>query len=459
MLSAQGPTKVGNAATVARKFAVLRHDPARLLLFLRDMPKGGDLHSHLSGAIYAESFIRWAAEDSLCLVTATLVLSPPPCRSDGGRPPASTIATNTTLYGDVIDAWSLRNWNAARQNGHDQFFESFGKFGLATRGRIGDMLAEVSAQAAADKVSYLELMQTLDGSASASLGRQVGWTADFQRMRDRILAAGLRDSLGHARITLDADEARRSTLLHCGTATADAGCSVTIRYLYQVLRGRPREEVFARILAGFELARLDPRVVGFNLVEPEDDPVPMADFSLHMAMIDFLHRLYPEVHITLHAGELVEGQVPPGELRFHIRKSIETGHAERIGHGVDVLHEDDADGLLGMMADRKILVEIALSSNDGILGVRGDRHPLATYLRYGVPVALVTDDEGVSRSNMTHEYQRAVEEQGVDYPTLKMMARNSLAFAFVAAPEKSRLLREFDAAITRFEARWASVAH
>ena len=458
VFTAPTPNASTNSAAVARRFDNLRHDPARLLLFLRDMPKGGDLHSHLAGAVYAESFIRWAGEDGLCIITATLTLAPPPCSTDSSRPLASSIATNATLYGDVIDAWSLRNWNAARHNGHDQFFESFGKFGLATRGRTGDMLAEVSAQAAADKVSYLELMQTLDGGASASLGRQLGYSDDFGRLRDRILAAGLKDSLARARTTLDADEARRRTLLRCGTATADAGCAVTIRYLYQVLRGRSREEVFARILAGFEMTRLDSRVVGFNLVEPEDDPVPMRDFSLHMAMIDFLHRLYPDVHITLHAGELAEGQVPPDGLRFHIRKSIETGHAERIGHGVAVLYEDDADGLLRLMASHRILVEIALSSNDGILGVRGDRHPLATYLRYGVPVALATDDEGVSRSNMTHEYQRAVEEQGVDYATLKTMAHNSLAFAFVDATDKARLLREFDAAIAQFEARWATPA-
>jgi hypothetical protein len=56
---------------------------------------------------------------------------------------------------------------------------------------------------------------------------------------------------------------------------------------------------------------------------------------------------------------------------------------------------------------------------------------LRTYLAYGVPVALSTDDEGVSRSEMTLEYRKAVEEQGVDYRTLKTMARNSLEFAFV----------------------------
>ena len=214
--------------------------------------------------------------------------------------------------------------------------------------------------------------------------------------------------------------------------------------------------VFAQVLTGFALARMDPRVVGFNLVMPEDAAVPMRDFSLHMSMIDYLHRLYPDVHITLHAGELVASLVPAQGLTFHIRESVEKGHAERIGHGVDVMGENDAVGLLKMMAERHVLVEIALTSNDGILGIRGAQHPLATYLKYGVPVALATDDQGVSRSDMTHEYLRAVQDQHLDYATLRQMARNSLVYSFAAPGDRARLLREFDAAMSGFEGRWGT---
>jgi len=88
-------------------------------------------------------------------------------------------------------------------------------------------------------------------------------------------------------------------------------------------------------------------------------------------------------------------------------------------------------GLLREMAQRKVMVEICLSSNDAILGVRGARHPLPLYMKHGVPVALATDDEGVSRSDMTREYQRAVEDFGLGYTDLKAMARTSLEHAFL----------------------------
>ena len=100
-------------------------------------------------------------------------------------------------------------------------------------------------------------------------------------------------------------------------------------------------------------------------------------------MLDYLHSVYPKIHITLHAGELAEGLVPPEDLTYHIRQSVERGHAERIGHGVAVMNEKDPIALLHEMAERKVLVEIALTSNDVILGISGDEHPLPIYMKYG----------------------------------------------------------------------------
>jgi adenosine deaminase len=95
------------------------------------------------------------------------------------------------------------------------------------------------------------------------------------------------------------------------------------------------------------------------------------------------------------------------------------------------MSEYDPIGLLREMAKKNVLVEICLTSNDVILGVSGDRHPLPVYMKYGVPVALATDDEGVSRSDMTREFLRAVETYGLSYGDLKRMARASLEHSFI----------------------------
>jgi len=442
-------------AATARRLAAIRNQPLALEAFLRDMPKGGDLHNHLSGSIYAESYLRWAADDQLCLAVATFTIVAPPC--DGtSKPAVSAVMQNSALYNEAIDAMSMRNWPTGL-NGHLHFFQAFAKFGVTSAAHVGDMLAEVTARAAAEHVSYLELMLTPDGGVASRLGREAGWPADgatpagMAQLRTKLLSSGWGDVLTQTKQRLDAFEARRRDVLRCGTSDADAGCLVTVRYIAQVARAAPPEEVFAQILAGFEIAANESRVVGLNLVQPEDDPVAVRDFSLHMNMIAFLRPFYPNVHIALHAGELSDGLVPPEVLRFHIRESVRTGHAVRIGHGADAMLENDPYGLMHELAAKKVLVEIALSSNDMILGVKGARHPLRTYLQYGVPVALVTDDYGVARSSHTLEWLKAVQEQSLDYLTMKRMIRNSIEYSFADPQTKARLKQGLENAFHQFE--------
>jgi adenosine deaminase len=419
----------------ARHFDSVRQQPGLLLAFLREMPKGGDLHIHLAGAIYAESLIDFAAQDGFCVDRTTSVLIAPPCDDAcdrfASKPAIRCAYQDHVLYNSIVDAWSMRNW-AGEEPGHDHFFSTFDKFLPAMTNHLGDSIAETAERAAADHLQYLELMHTGDGDLAPELGAKVGWDDDFSKLREKLVASGLKDIVATTRQQLDRDEAKMRQVLRCGSPQATPGCGVTVRYLYQVLRGLPKEQVYAQILLGFELAQTDPRFVGLNLVMPEDWYVPMHDFDLHMKMLDYLHGIYPKVHISLHAGELAMGLVPPEDLRFHIRESIEKGHAERIGHGVSVMEERDAPGLLREMARRKVLVEICLTSNDLILGVHGEEDPLPVYLRYGVPVALATDDEGVSRTDMTHEYVRAAETYHLTYAGLKRMARQSLEYSFLA---------------------------
>jgi adenosine deaminase len=77
------------------------------------------------------------------------------------------------------------------------------------------------------------------------------------------------------------------------------------------------------------------------------------------------------------------------------------------------------------------MVELNLTSNDVILGVTSNDHSLPLYRRFGVPVALSTDDEGVSRIDLTHEYARAVETYGLKYADLKEIARISIEHSFL----------------------------
>jgi adenosine deaminase len=438
---------VSSEAKTEYYFDNIRKDPNLLTAFLLEMPKGGDLHNHLSGAIYAETMIRWAKDEKQCVDPKTLYLTPS-LKLSTGDPycPAPTVLAETALanpvlYRSMVDAFSMRNWELSGQSGHDHFFDTFDKFGAATHGNTGKMLSETANRAASQGEVYQELMFTPTGKPfgdmlNSEAVKAIKLTDDatpetLAAMRKALAANGLSNAIQDAiQQTNDAEKIRDSEM-GCGPGGAAPGCKVTQRYLFQVLRGLSKEIVYAQMLLGFELAMADRRFVGLNMVMPEDYYVSMHDFSLHMRMMQYLHSQYPNVHVTLHAGELVEGLVPPEGLRFHVRDSVEMAGAERIGHGVDTLNETNALELLKTMAKKNVMVEICLTSNDVILGVRGKDHPLHDFMRAGVPVALATDDEGVSRSDMTHEYLRGVEDQNLSYSELKRMARTSLQHAFI----------------------------
>jgi len=412
----------------------IRNQPSLLLAFVHDMPKGGDLHNHLTGAIYAEDYIDFAASDNLCVDRTTSRLLAPPCDSCEHYTPKPAIRCaydDHVLYNQIINAWSMRNSRSSEESGHDHFFATFDKFDLTANNHIADGVASVVNRASKEGVQYIEFMYTSDGMAAAKLGMKLDWESDYGKMREKFSSGGLKEIAAATSQTLEEDNAKVRKILKCDTPNPEPGCNVTVRYIYQVLRGLPHEAVFAQILLGFELASSDPRFVGLNLVMPEDWYAPTHDFNEHMAMLEYLHGTYPKVHIALHAGELAESLVKPEDLSFHVRASVEHGHAERIGHGASVMLEKDPLGLMKEMADRNVLVEINLTSNDMILGVSGDEHPLPIYMKYGVPVALSTDDEGVSRSDMTHEYLRAVEGYHLPYVEMKRMTRQSVEHSFL----------------------------
>jgi adenosine deaminase len=447
--STQPPPTRAELRTALIYEANLHQGAETLRAFLTDFPKGADLHVHLAGAVYAETFIRDAGEDGLCIDAAALSFAKPPCT--GKLVPAKALSGNITsanqaLYDKLVDAFSLRSYvpTPGGWSEHDQFFSTFDRFGGLSSSHVGEWVDEVASRSAAQNQQYLELMDTPPFDHARQIASAIGWSpqlaaADpqaFARFRQQLLDRGLRDEVAADSNQVREAETHRKQLEHCGTSQATPACGVEIRYIYQVLRGYSPEQVFAQALLGFETVQAsmnahDDTWVGINFVMPEDGFISMRDYTLQMKMLDYLHSVYPRVHISLHAGELTEGLVPPEGLRFHIRQAVELGHAERIGHGVDVMDEDDARGLLKELADRHIMVEINLSSNEGILGVSGDRHPFPVYRSVHVPVALSTDDEGVSRIDLTHEYVRAALDYDLTYRDLKQLARTGMEHAFL----------------------------
>ena len=453
-----------NAVATADYFESVRHSSPLVRHFLQNMPKGGELHFHLAGAIYGERILEWAVEDGDC-ISEDQVLHfkdfDQTC-AERGYSDAAAVQMNPDAARQFINAVSVRDFvPSSGWSGHDQFFATFPRMNTEwNRKRFPDMLAVVQNRAAEQNEFYLEMLKTLQwfemGDMVAGIENQDALIHDMDAFYKAIMAGPFGESFEFLVIDairqLDEAEAKSREIMACDTAAAQPGCDVDTRYLYQSVRLGPPAGTFAGFILGYELIKRDARFVGLNLVAPEDWHDAVRYYDAHMAMLDYLWQTQGPRNISLHAGEVDLGLVIPSELKGRIRKAIEVGHAKRIGHGTDIFYEDDMFGVLALMRERGILVETQLTSSEFILGITGADHPFDLYRQYGVPTALSTDDEGVARIDITHEYQRAATSYGLSYDELKDLSRNSLTYSFLSEGDKARLLDDLEQRFLEFEA-------
>src|SRR5581483_10952964 len=159
--------QASGAERTARDLESVRSEPLLLRDFLLRMPKGADLHLHLTGAAYAESHIAAAIEDGLCVdpVAKAFTKSQPVFSGaewqpvcEQGEVPAASVRTDQALYSALIDSFSMRGFVASDGvTGHDHFFDAFIKFGGTDPRHLGEWLDEVAVRAARQNVQYLEV--------------------------------------------------------------------------------------------------------------------------------------------------------------------------------------------------------------------------------------------------------------------------------------------------------------
>ena len=226
------------AGSAGQRLESIKEQPLLLRQFLQRMPKGGDLHNHPSGAVYAESYLRWAAQDGKCIDSGG-VITLPPCEPAGQSEAVRDIFARLTPNGGIeslVDALSVRNYQRREVSGHDQFFATFERFTAATFGRRGDMVAEVSSRAASQNILYLELMQSLGMFEVAALAQTNG---DLEaNYGARIDHAAVDAIVADVIVQMDRIDARRRAIQGCDAVSAEqqGGCQVTVRYLSQVIR-------------------------------------------------------------------------------------------------------------------------------------------------------------------------------------------------------------------------------
>jgi adenosine deaminase len=186
----------------------------------------------------------------------------------------------------------------------------------------------------------------------------------------------------------------------------------SVKSIQQLRETNPR---FKKKLAGVDLAG----------TEGTQNPAALRDC--------FMPFLRDCVSITIHAGET--------ESVENIWEAVYFLSADRIGHGLRLLEKPE---LIDRFIDKNIGVEMCPSSNNQIVGYPVG-YPLKEYMAKGLKVTVNTDNAGISRTSLSHEFHTAGRMCGsLSLWECLVLIRNSMSVAFVDAFTKKRLMIDFE---------------
>lgn len=456
--------QIGFSQTAGSYLEKIRNNEALLTAFFQQMPKGGDLHHHFSGSIYAEPLLERAiAEDFYLNLETMAVAKTKP--SNGNWQTFSSLKNEGKLSfyeQQVMQTWSAKDYNGSVPS-DDLFFDSFQKFEPTIQGHFAEGMLELKKRALAENLSYIETQLS-----TIPCDMNVSDLTDFNlklrqaaAQKDEKAVLKLLDELNKAIQQKDAKKYATDfntnfiAKLHKDLKIDDD--KFTMRYQNFVLRFMDPVDLFKNLTIAFISANDSKLVAGVNIVSPEHGENSMKDYWLHMVMFKYCHAKFPEVKYTLHAGELTLGLVQPEDLTWHINDAIHIAGANRIGHGVDIAYEQNSYDLLHYMAKNNIPIEINLVSNEFILKVKDGRHPFTLYKEFNVPIVISTDDAGILRTNMTEQYVLLAKRYtDVSYATIKQYVYNSINYSFIQdASVKKQLLKDLDVRFKTFEDKFS----
>jgi adenosine deaminase/adenosine deaminase CECR1 len=459
--------------TIDAYFEKIRTNRAALRAFFSQMPKGGDLHNHLTGSIYGESWLNFAIDQKLWVNLQTLALSqqpssPAPAGTWVRIDSFSTQREWPALKQRLLQDWSIKDFYPGFAAPDQHFFDAFGKFPrLSGWDDIHRALMQLKQRALAENVQYLEIMLgacpfNFDLSsfknnepalrAAASMKDTATVFSILQQLYDVMQAEATRSAMTFS---------EELTAMHKSSGHEDRGpdgrglddAGFTMRYQCPVRREGAPLDIFRSLLASFKAAELSPLVGGVNFVSREDGDLSMQDYYLHMLMFRFLHRKCPAARFSLHAGELTLGLVEPEDLTWHINDAVYVAGANRIGHGVDMPYERNSRSLMNYMVRNRTAIEINLVSNEFILGVHDDVHPVQLYADNKVPIVISTDDPGILRTNLTEQFVLlAMRYRQLRYADIRQFVLNSIEYSFIRdARLKEKVMGDLNRRLVEFE--------
>lgn len=404
----------------------------QLYAFLYALPKGGDLHHHFGLAGHAETWFQAATDPAINggneFYARTRFQDCP-----GAQDPLIRFRTIQRATYEKLSACGKSEYTRLAALDPAMKAEWLSAMKLDRPGEGRTEFFDVIVRRLGDLVTDPRLLTEMLVKNLQRYGRE-----GIRYLETQIGGGALKDQAGNP-----VTPQQWVAMLRSRLAQPDARATgVTVQFQAAVYRSRPQAEEMLEQAYAFVAANRD-LLVGINLLGPEYD-----DRGHPLRFLETFRRMrrtYSGIGLSIHAGEVDS----PGP---QVRNTLLLG-ASRIGHGVNLIQDPDT---MLLMRNGPYLVEVSLISNR-LLEYTPDlsKHPFPEYLRFGIPVCLNTDDAGSWDSNLTDEYFTAVKTFHLAWKETVALGRNSLVHSFAEAPVKERMLREYDAAVLRFEETYA----
>lgn len=208
-----------------------------------------------------------------------------------------------------------------------------------------------------------------------------------------------------------------------GVARAEATYPMAVGLICIIQRILPVPE--AERVTQFAIDNKD-SFVGLDIADNEEgfDSKPFAPF--------FKRAAAAGLGITVHSGE-----APHPKAASWVMDAIEVLGAQRIGHGVQVYRDEE---VMKTVRDRSIPLELSITSNMLTNAVPEMKdHPFKTYMDYGIPVTLNTDDPGIFNTNMNREFRLAHQLLGVSLAELEQTAQVAAERSFIPLAKRQKV--------------------
>jgi adenosine deaminase len=218
--------------------------------------------------------------------------------------------------------------------------------------------------------------------------------------------------------------------LAAGAAEARRASGVTIRFIFDHVRGFPPEE--CRQVAEWCVAGRDRGVVALGLggYEPGHPAAPYVD-SVRWLQAQGLP-------FVPHAGEAVGPEAVWEALALD---------PPRIGHG---FRAADDPALMAELRRRGVVLELCPLSNVRTGSVPSlAAHPLRRLWDAGVPLTLNSDDPPMFNTTLLEEYRVAAAVFGFTPAELAQVSRTAAGAALLPPPERAALVAAFETDLTR----------